>query len=521
MPFQSEAQRRWMYTNKPEMAKEWQAHTPKGKSLPEHVKKAMAVEMVKRAANLDDAREWIGKHPEALALGLGGLGAGGIVARRLLQKAAPATTASARRLRQIAEKHGLGFAYEGGKDPGLLTRLWARVRSGGLDPIFVDAAGKPISKKVYKGVSVGLPEGAGKAELQWGGHSRASPAIKELGEAGKVKEISKELGLSHLFEKGQGIGALMKKYKIEPLVAGASRSQKIKHLRQIQKAMKSEYGEFVVKPHGLTASSGAFPTHKRDFGKLYADYKNRLEPKMQRYRQYIKEHPEVTKFQEWDPDVLVARKFRKDPAYAGTALDPMLRDPDRTLGQHMMNLIKSPITKTPYEYRVHMINGEIAPSLAYNRYAPVSEAAGRLPLIGGLFRRSSVGGSSQEAAEWAAKHVPKSLAKKYRKGTYGLDVIAVRKPDGSRGYKLVELNPATPEAGGSGFLEPGLNPLSSQDIYKYVHGKDAPLTTGLKALGAGGALAGAGYGGSKLLGKKPDQGPAPPAPDVSVPDVGP
>ena len=39
MPFVSDAQRAWMYANKPEMAKEWEAHTPKGAKLPKHVKK--------------------------------------------------------------------------------------------------------------------------------------------------------------------------------------------------------------------------------------------------------------------------------------------------------------------------------------------------------------------------------------------------------------------------------------------------------------------------------------------------
>jgi hypothetical protein len=38
MPFLSQAQRAWMYTNKPEMAKEWEAHTPEGK-LPKKVKR--------------------------------------------------------------------------------------------------------------------------------------------------------------------------------------------------------------------------------------------------------------------------------------------------------------------------------------------------------------------------------------------------------------------------------------------------------------------------------------------------
>lgn len=37
MPFRSKAQRKWMHTNHPEMAKKWEAHTPKGKKLPEHV----------------------------------------------------------------------------------------------------------------------------------------------------------------------------------------------------------------------------------------------------------------------------------------------------------------------------------------------------------------------------------------------------------------------------------------------------------------------------------------------------
>ena len=39
MPFESQAQRRWMYANKPAMAKEWEAHTPKDKKLPARKRK--------------------------------------------------------------------------------------------------------------------------------------------------------------------------------------------------------------------------------------------------------------------------------------------------------------------------------------------------------------------------------------------------------------------------------------------------------------------------------------------------
>lgn len=46
MPFQSQAQRAWMYANKPEMAKRWEKETPKGKKLPKH-KKGMSKGMKK------------------------------------------------------------------------------------------------------------------------------------------------------------------------------------------------------------------------------------------------------------------------------------------------------------------------------------------------------------------------------------------------------------------------------------------------------------------------------------------
>lgn len=38
MPFKSQKQRAWMHSNKPEMAKKWEAETPKNKPLPAKVK---------------------------------------------------------------------------------------------------------------------------------------------------------------------------------------------------------------------------------------------------------------------------------------------------------------------------------------------------------------------------------------------------------------------------------------------------------------------------------------------------
>jgi len=39
VPFKSQQQRKWMYANDPEMAKEWEKETPKGKKLPKYAPK--------------------------------------------------------------------------------------------------------------------------------------------------------------------------------------------------------------------------------------------------------------------------------------------------------------------------------------------------------------------------------------------------------------------------------------------------------------------------------------------------
>ena len=39
MPMRSQKQRAWLHINEPEIAKEWEKHTPKGKKLPKKVKK--------------------------------------------------------------------------------------------------------------------------------------------------------------------------------------------------------------------------------------------------------------------------------------------------------------------------------------------------------------------------------------------------------------------------------------------------------------------------------------------------
>lgn len=47
MPLKSKAQRSYMYAKHPELAKEFEAATPKGKKLPEHVKGKKTLRPVK------------------------------------------------------------------------------------------------------------------------------------------------------------------------------------------------------------------------------------------------------------------------------------------------------------------------------------------------------------------------------------------------------------------------------------------------------------------------------------------
>ena len=51
MPFESESQRGYMYANHPELAKEFEAKTPKGKKLPKHVAKKSFKKKKKNGGN--------------------------------------------------------------------------------------------------------------------------------------------------------------------------------------------------------------------------------------------------------------------------------------------------------------------------------------------------------------------------------------------------------------------------------------------------------------------------------------
>lgn len=548
MPFKSEAQRKWMWANHPEMAKHWQSVTPKGKKLPEHVKQAAFLDelslIMKKAEDSEvphdgsiGAKEsslmpagplgndspskesaeesspvgdWVSQHPVLTSLGVGGLGAGAIVGKRLLTKALPARGNVQRQLRRVAQKGGIGFNAPTNamrlQDVSLLEKLKHNVRTmGAAKPIYTDPQGYVLSKAktrpgTVKGVSVGLdPDAAASGlpgEVIYGGAkgrdmTRMDKAMREISERGKVFESGKQVGLGDLFASGGSVRSFVKKHGIKPPNSALGVVDKKRYLSELQGALKKQFRRggdvyqpgFVLKPHDIPASGGRFASHKEDWGKMYADYEKRLKPQIEALRKdYVKNQKKYGD-QSWEN--VLANKFRDDKAYGGVGLAQAISRPGKAKVERMMNLKKS--LGTPAEYRVHTIGGEVPNELAVHRYGSVREVMSRIPGLRKLVTGGSLG-SKEEAADWVRKNVLPKVSQKYRRGNFGMDVARVKRPDGSYTYRLVELNPGSTE-GVSGFLTD--SPVAPANMYKWLHGKEAPVETGLKAVAGGGALAGA------------------------------
>ncbi|QDP62952.1 MAG: hypothetical protein Unbinned5081contig1002_57 [Prokaryotic dsDNA virus sp.] len=61
MPFKSEKQRRYLYSQKPSVAKEFESKTPKGKDLPMYAKKKKETKKSLPIANKDTMNKYSGE----------------------------------------------------------------------------------------------------------------------------------------------------------------------------------------------------------------------------------------------------------------------------------------------------------------------------------------------------------------------------------------------------------------------------------------------------------------------------
>jgi hypothetical protein len=227
-------------------------------------------------------------------------------------------------------------------------------------------------------------------------------------------------------------------------------------------------GDFMLKyDHGLD-SKGQFPRSGMDWGEKLKIYEN------------VMANPTLK-------DALTnARKggdngyadfLRNNNAYEGYTLHKAINSPGRVFAQER---IQNPLG----EYRVHAVGGQAPKDLVYPRHSEnIAE---------------SMSGRKADISKFVENEVLGRMPEDVRNGAFGIDVMPHKNPDGSVGYKVLELNPhqkgykGTSEMpGGPGFSSGLLNsdrvPLTAHKQYKAVTGKDTKSMALLKALGLGGA----------------------------------
>ena len=244
----------------------------------------------------------------------------------------------------------------------------------------------------------------------------------------------------------------------------ADRTQAIKEL---QARLTAAHGsDVLLKPtHGI-ASGGKFPRGTDDWGSMLGAYdQHAADPtKGLALRQAGKSKNSLAAY------------LRTNGIYEGHVLNTALHSPDRVLAQR---LIENPMG----EYRVHAMAGEAPMQTILPRFSknPITAAKAHA-------------GLSEVNTRDMKRFIEDTLRKlppEYQGGHYGIDVMAHRRPDGSIGYKIIEMNPhasADPKRFGSssGLLDPGYTPLTGNLLYRAATGRHTPLIAGLGAAGAAG-----------------------------------
>jgi hypothetical protein len=244
-------------------------------------------------------------------------------------------------------------------------------------------------------------------------------------------------------------------------------------LPTMQSRLREAFGgeDWLLKPKGGLASGGNFPSLENDWQAQHAAYTAHMADPASRaaYDAAVAEGGNAP-----------SHYLRKHDLYKGYVLDQMLKDPASVMAQQKIPNILN-------EYRVHLVGGEAPTSTIFPRFTEGVKGQMRAAPT-----RVGVGKSTKDIKAFS-EDVMRKLPEEYRKGTFGFDVVAYKRPDGTIGHQLVELNPtegATPEAagGGSGYLDPRSVPFTGHRHYKAITGRSTPLMAGLGGGLAGGAV---------------------------------
>ena len=243
--------------------------------------------------------------------------------------------------------------------------------------------------------------------------------------------------------------------------------------QELQSRMRSNIGDdFMMKPtQGLASGVGGrgFPHTSND------DWGHEIE----KFHAHLADPVNKAAFKAADTQGgnATAHYLRDNNIYKGHVLHEALRKPRSIMAQKVIPDIVN-------EYRVHTIAGSAPRSMLLPRgYKGVKGHVGAAPTYMGV-------GKHSDEVNTFVEDLMQKLPKKYRDGNFAVDVVSHKRPDGTLGHKLVEMNPTesanTVDAGGgSGYLE-GIG----HRHHHAVTGRHTPLLSGLGGLGAAG-IAGA------------------------------
>ncbi len=236
---------------------------------------------------------------------------------------------------------------------------------------------------------------------------------------------------------------------------------------ELQNRMLAAYGDnLLLKPNQGLASGGKFPRTSQDWNAQLRAYDAHMaDPvKRQAYRAMKREGGnELSKY------------MLDNGLYEGRVLHDALRNPKSIIGQRM---IDNPLG----EYRVHTMAGSAPSNLTVPRFA--KDPKSKMKALPAFFAK-------HDEMRGFVEDTLKKLPPKYQTGNYAFDVMPHRKPDGSIGYQILEMNPTEQATevmagGGSGFLDPSSAPLTGHLHYRAATGRHTPLLSGLGAASAAG-----------------------------------
>lgn len=295
----------------------------------------------------------------------------------------------------------------------------------------------------------------------------------------------------------------------EPTIARLMRNARGKggarDLKTLRAAVEARFGDrpFLLKPTITAQSSGAFPFSGNSPSKAMSlkDWQKRHKA----YLEHLKNPGNRAAFQKAKREGYVQRTtyLRQHGIHEGYVLDEALRHPSRVLAQEE---IVNPIG----EWRVHVNAGSAPEGMMMPRHAANSIPA----LVKNRLGIGTQGVSAKAMREFVEGAVTK-LPKEYRKGSFGMDVMPFKRPDGTVGYKIVELNPAETagmhgsEGGSSGLITSDHLPTMGHAHYKQMTGRDTNPMAIAKGLGVAGAtgVGIAGLGAALTRKKKKDDAP--------------